>query len=73
MPAEHRRPGGGWGQGYYCMTCGDSGLNMYGMGHGPGICTPNPELVRQLIEVNEKEENGRQMQIHDVGGNSRIR
>lgn len=50
--AEHRRPEG-WGQGYYCAICGGHGISMMGSsGHGPGICIPNPELVKKLIQLN---------------------
>jgi len=60
--SEHYRPVGKrtdarvLAQGYYCMTCGESGLNMMGIGHGHGTdlsrCKPNPELVHRLAIVN---------------------
>lgn len=57
MPAEHyrRTPDGTIGlyQGYYCMVCGGKGVNMFGTGHGVGVCEPNPALVRELIELNK--------------------
>jgi hypothetical protein len=52
MPAEHRTPTG-WAQGYFCMTCGQS-TNMVASGHGDGKCKPNPEYVKQLVELNRK-------------------
>jgi hypothetical protein len=54
MPAEHYRPDGSLAQGYYCSTCGASGVNMYATGHGEGKCVPNPELVKKLVEANKK-------------------
>jgi hypothetical protein len=51
MSAEHMRPEG-LSQGYYCMRCGDGGVNMYATGHGPGKCEPNPELVAVLRKLN---------------------
>ncbi len=54
MPAEHKRPEG-WSQGYFCLTCGVSGLNMLGMHPGgEKTCKPNPELVAKLLELNKK-------------------
>ena len=59
---EHWRKDGLY-QGYYCMICGAPGLNMFGMStdHGPNKppCTPNPELVKELIELNKADENGK--------------
>lgn len=65
MPAEHQRPDGLY-RGYYCLTCGAPGLNMVGSGHGPGLCQPNPELVRQLRELNKPEAN--RVAKYDYGG-----
>lgn len=53
---EHNRRTGVF-QGYYCMRCGQPGLNMYGMGKdhpgmGNNTCTPNPDLVAELKELN---------------------
>jgi len=54
--AEHMRPEG-LSTGYFCMNCGQGGLNMYGMGrdHGMGFCPfpRNAELVAQLRELNK--------------------
>lgn len=53
---EHFRPVGTrtdirvLAQGYYCGSCGVSGLSM--MGHTYTECTPNPELVHMLTIVN---------------------
>jgi hypothetical protein len=58
MVAEHNRPEG-LGQGYFCLRCGQSGLNMYGMGGkdhpgmGRNTCEPNPELVAELRRLNQ--------------------
>lgn len=56
MAAEHNRPEG-LARGYYCMKCGQGGLNMYGMGrnHPMFECNnnPNPELVAILRELNK--------------------
>lgn len=55
---EHNRPEG-LCQGYYCLTCGEGGLNMYGMNatHNNAVrdCPnePNPELVAILRELNK--------------------
>ena len=48
---EHNRPEG-LAPGYYCCICGQS-ANVYGSGHGPGLCEPNPVLVKQLDELNK--------------------
>jgi hypothetical protein len=48
---EHMRPEG-LSQGYYCFRCGQS-CNMYAIGHGDGKCEPNPELVKELMELNK--------------------
>lgn len=54
MPAEHYRPDGLYA-GYYCMTCGDPGMSMYGSKyHGHGKCDPRPEIVAALKELNKK-------------------
>lgn len=53
MPAEHYRPTG-LSHGYFCYTCGMH-CNMVGTGHGPGLCNPNPQLVKQLIELNRED------------------
>lgn len=46
---EHYRPNGKLSQGYYCVNCGQpTGM----MGHKD--CTPNPELVREVILANER-------------------
>lgn len=52
--SEHYRPNG-LAQGYFCSRCGAAGLNMYGTGHGPGQCFPNPVLVDKLRELNSAE------------------
>jgi hypothetical protein len=57
MAAEHLRPDGLY-HGYFCARCGQPGLNMYGMGKdhpgmGNSTCTPNPELVKTLWELNK--------------------
>ena len=60
MAAKHMRPEGLF-QGYYCLRCGQGGLNMYGMGRdhkgvfaqGSDLCEPNPELVAILRELNK--------------------
>lgn len=49
--SEHMRPEG-LSQGYFCFRCGDV-TNMVASGHGEGKCEPNPELVRQLVELNK--------------------
>jgi hypothetical protein len=54
MPAEHFRPDGSLAQGYFCLLCGASGVNMYGTDHGHGKCEPNPELVKALLEANNR-------------------
>lgn len=51
MPAEYNTPKG-LAQGYFCYNCGQS-CNMYGTGHGPGKCEPNPEYVKVLKELNK--------------------
>ncbi len=56
----HKRPGGGIAQGYYCLSCGDSGMNMFGMPHlsfdendkAIYTCQRDPELVEEIGEVN---------------------
>ena len=57
MPAEHWTPTG-LAQGYYCMRCGKS-ANMYGTGHGDGLCQPDPEYVKRLNELNTEEMEGK--------------
>ncbi len=52
MAMEHRRPNGGLSPYYSCARCGETGMNMYGTGHGPGKCKPNPELVKQVQAAN---------------------
>ena len=47
MPMEHYRPDGSLSQGYYCTTCG---MPCSMMGHR--VCEKNPELVKQLREIN---------------------
>lgn len=39
---------------------------MLGTGHGPDLCKPNPELVRQLRELNKPEAN--KVANYDYGG-----
>ena len=53
MPAEYNLPNGGLAQGYFCYNCGKT-CNMYGTGHGPGKCEPNPEYVKALIKANKR-------------------
>lgn len=57
MAAEHWRPAG-LSHGYYCMRCGMNS-NMVGTDHGPGHCQPDPELVKQLNELNTEEAEGK--------------
>ena len=50
MAAEQWTPTG-LAQGYYCLRCGKCS-NMYGTGHGSGLCESNPKYVKQLQELN---------------------
>lgn len=55
---EHRRPNGGWGQGYFCANCGKE-TSMYGHVNmatlGKFTCERNPELVKQCEAANPRE------------------
>lgn len=70
MPAEHYRPTG-LSQGYFCYTCGMH-CNMFGTGHGPSLCKPNPELVKQLIELNREDRNVRTTTFNTVAKQSTL-
>lgn len=41
----------GLSQGYYCLTCGKP-TAMLSPRHGPGVCEPNVNLVKELQELN---------------------
>jgi len=45
---EHLRENGGLSQGYFCGKCG-AVVSMY----GHTGCTPKPELVQKLTEINK--------------------
>jgi len=55
---EHRRPDGGWGQGYFCSNCGKE-CSLYGHAimseFGKYTCNHNPELVKQCKAANPRE------------------
>lgn len=51
MPMEHMRPTG-LSQGYFCGVCGQV-CNMLATGHMDGKCKPNPELVKELKQLNK--------------------
>jgi len=51
---EHYRPSGHLEQGYFCCRCGAAGINMYGTGHGEGLCEHNQKLVGQLHRANPR-------------------
>ena len=57
MPMEHYRRFGtrlGLVQGYFCLTCGGK-TAMISPLHGPGVCDPNPDLVKELVTINSRE------------------